>query len=468
MRRPTSLRARAALSAALAAALVFGAGGWWLRGEIRQERESEALYRASQVAESVAASLQRGERVPCESHLCFVVLADGRWVRNDRDAFVDARGHPVIALPPGMTEPIRVRFPDKIPDDGIRVGLDVAAYAGRVGRFARAGTGFLPARVIRSATGVKDVAGDQEATVYVLARRDFTDTAVATVDRFLAWTIPAAILFVGIVAWLITGRAMRPVAAMRAELAEIGDGALDRRVPVPAGSAELAGLAGTTNQTLDRLERAVLKQRRFVADASHELRSPLTGLRSTLEVPLVHPDTADWRAVVTGALADTVRLQALTDDLLLLAAENTAPPDTVDLAELAEEQVAERECRPGGPAFTVRAEGPAVVRGGEHRLGRIVRNLLDNAARHAASRVAVTVASRDGTVTLTVADDGPGVPASERERIFDRFVRLDDARARATGGAGLGLTIVRELVTAHGGTVRVTGSATFEVRLPAV
>ena len=233
----------------------------------------------------------------------------------------------------------------------------------------------------------------------------------------------------------------------------------------------------STPRWLDRLEHAIKEQRRLVPDASHELRGPLAALRSSLEIPLARPDGADWPQVVTGAPADTERLQLLTDDLLLLAAADeqhrARPPEPVDLAAVAAEQLAERAHLAGvdGPGWAATALERAPVRGSEILLGRLVRNLLDNAARYARGTVAASVTVADGWAVLTVADDGPGVAPADRERVFDRFVRLDDARGRATGGAGLGLSLVRSIARNLGGTAAFTdplvgAGARVVVRLP--
>ena len=225
---------------------------------------------------------------------------------------------------------------------------------------------------------------------------------------------------------------------------------------------------------LDRLEHAIKEQRRLVPDASHELRGPLAALRSSLEIPLAHPDGADWPQVVTGAPADTERLQLLTDDLLLLAAADeqhrAGPAEPVDLADPVAEQLAHL-AGADGPGWAATALERAPVRGSEILLGRLVRNLLDNAARYARGTVAASVTVADGWAVLTVADDGPGVAPADRERVFDRFVRLDDARGRATGGAGLGLSLVRSIARNLGGTAAFTdplvgAGARVVVRLP--
>jgi signal transduction histidine kinase len=244
-------------------------------------------------------------------------------------------------------------------------------------------------------------------------------------------------------------------------------------VPVPATGDELQRWAITTNETLDRLEAAVSRYRGFVDDAAHELRSPLASLLSTLEVAAAHPDRADLPSVVGTALAEARRLQRLTDDLLLLARlDRPAPVHTrvVDLDALAAEQVAERRFAGTGPHVRLSTVESRVL-GDEGQLERVLRNLLDNATRFAHREVQVTLARRDGWVELEVADDGPGIPADDRARVFDRFTRLDPSRDTLYGGTGLGLAIARDIVRGHGGRIEVADSragARVVVRLPGV
>ncbi|AHH99442.1 hypothetical protein GCM10010174_54750 [Kutzneria viridogrisea] len=314
--------------------------------------------------------------------------------------------------------------------------------------------------------------GHHRLTLYLFVLPWDTLRTLSAFDNTLAFFIPLAVLLAALVAWLATGRALRPVEAIRRELAEVSESQLDRRVPVPRSRDELARLARTTNATLDRLQHAHDQQERFVADASHELRSPLANLRTGLEVALTHPDRVDWPAVAHRSLLDVQRLQRITADLLQLAvdpAEVAAPSGVVDLAEVVREQVAERALVPGGPVVRSVVDGPAVVTGEPVRLERLLRNLLDNAVRHARTSVTVRLRHSAGEVVLEVIDDGPGIPAEDRERVFDRFARLDDARARDAGGSGLGLTIARDIATRHGGSLRVADSeqgARLVARLP--
>jgi signal transduction histidine kinase len=316
-------------------------------------------------------------------------------------------------------------------------------------------------------------------TVIVGSPLDAVRRSINTLTSTLAIGLPFLVALVGAVAWFFTGRALRPVDAMRAEVEEISGGTLHRRVPDPDTGDEVSRLARTMNQMLDRLEGASQRQREFVSDASHELRSPVAAIRAQLEVALAEGDNADWPVVARKALGEEARLEALVSDLLLLASSDEQRDLTndigavdVDVAALVRDEAA----RPRSVPVDVDIDGasaPALlVRGRADQLVRVVANLLDNASRHAAGRVQATVARCDGAVVVAVDDDGPGIPPADRERVFERFTRLDPARARPEhGGAGLGLALTRAVVERHGGTVAASdsplGGARLEVTLPA-
>lgn len=302
-------------------------------------------------------------------------------------------------------------------------------------------------------------AGDEADPLTILVARSLGEVEDATrVVRLVLYA--AAPLLVGafaVACWLLVGQALRPVAALRRGAEDITTTREHRRLPVPAAEDEVHRLAVTLNDMLDRLERSSARQRAFVSDAAHELRSPLAAIRTQLEVARAHPSNADWDQTSADALADVERLSRLVDDLLVLARADEAPRrrfEPVDLAQVADDVVARYE----SSAVPVRRVGAASVplSGDVDALGRIASNLIDNAVRHATSAVTVDVAEADGGMAaLTVTDDGPGIPAADTERVFDRFTRLDEARSRDAGGTGLGLPIVRELVRIHGGTVEL-------------
>jgi signal transduction histidine kinase len=295
------------------------------------------------------------------------------------------------------------------------------------------------------------------------------EQSLDTLEGILWIATPTLAAMVGIAVWLLVGRALRPVEAMRREVDDISATTLDRRIAVPDTDDEIARLARTMNTMLDRLEAASQAQLRFVSDASHELRSPVSSIRTELEVAR-RTDGTDWDAVSERVLREDERLAELIDDLLTLARLDegaTARREPVDLDDLVLEEAARTSRVP------VRADAvtAARVEGDPRQLARMLRNLVDNATRHARSEVRPVLQCDDGVVVLDVHDDGSGVPPDDRERVFDRFTRLEPSRDRDLGGTGLGLTVVRAVAEAHGGTVHVDdsplGGARFAVRLPA-
>ncbi|GAA3134251.1 signal transduction histidine kinase [Kribbella aluminosa] len=303
--------------------------------------------------------------------------------------------------------------------------------------------------------GTKSTGG--HVSVFVLPFE--AEDAAAGVDRVLERTLPVAVLLIMIGAYFGTRAALRPVERMRARAAAISQRNLHDRLPVPATGDVVARLATTLNDTLARLEAAAQQQRGFVADAAHELRSPIAALRTTLEVAGEHPTRADWPQVNAAAVDEIRRLQQLADDLLLMArldADDLTPHKAVDLAELVRRQLARRVDE--GPGITFDSPESAVVSGDPRQLDRLVRNLIDNAIRYTHTAISVRIEDQPDQVVLHVDDDGAGIEPADRERVFERFTRLDEARARDDGGAGLGLAIAREIAHAHNSTLTATGS----------
>ncbi|MCS5492029.1 sensor histidine kinase [Curtobacterium flaccumfaciens] len=329
-----------------------------------------------------------------------------------------------------------------------------------------------------------DLPGGGEATLVYGTTLDQADTAVRTAVVLLAVGVPVLVLVLVAVTWAVTGRSLRPVEQMRTEVETIRAARPDARVEVPDTGDEVARLASTMNAMLDRLERSAESQRRFVSDASHELRSPIASIRQHAEVAVAHPERTEVAELADVVQSEAVRLQDLVAGLLELSRLDEGGIRTrrpVDLDDLALDAVARARARStagdaparDGDAPAVRVDGSAIsaarVLGDERVLAGVVRNLVDNAVRHASTRVAVSLTEHDGSAVLTVDDDGTGVPEDERERVFERFVRLDEARSRDAGGAGLGLAIVRDAVRAHGGDTTVVtsplGGARFVVRI---
>jgi signal transduction histidine kinase len=289
-------------------------------------------------------------------------------------------------------------------------------------------------------------------TVYVLA------PALGLFPRpglavFLALGIPVSIGAAGVWRWWLAGRRLRPLELIRAELDEINAADLHRRVSVPPKRDEFHWLVMAVNATLDRLEAAVDQQRRLVSDVSHDLRSPIAGLRAELEAALIDPEGTDLRAALGKTLKNTERLQNIVTELLVLARREAGLPgraERVDLGDLAEREVARR---PRRVAAKVDAEPGVVARVNNVDIARVLTNLLDNAARHADSEVIVTVRRDDDEAVVEVFNDGEAIAPGDRERIFERFIRLPESRKRDSGGSGLGLAISRDLAVAYGGSL---------------
>jgi signal transduction histidine kinase len=446
VRRLATVRVRITAAAVLVVGAALVAGAFWLvrahRAGLTTNLETAARLRSQDIASIVdggdfpkALAVPRGDE-----NLVQVVDADGTVVAASKN---------ILGAPPIS-----------------RLQPDADGYSVRTVAGIERGEG--PYRVV--ARRVRTPGGAY--VVYVARSLEGVTRSTDNLERLLWWSLPALLTLMGILTWIVTGRALRPVEAIRSEVEVIGAEDLHRRVPEPASEDEIGRLARTMNAMLARLEDATDRQRRFVADASHELRSPLTGMRAQLEVDLEHPELADWQATERDVLADAIRMQRLVDDLLAIAVVDASSLDAahrepVDLDEIV---LAEARRLHTNTAFSVDTRGVsgAQVEGNADQLLRVVRNLLDNAARHARSRVVVSLVESDTEVTLRVVDDGPGIPDADRERVFERFARLDDARGRDGGGAGLGLAIVHDVVVAHGGSVAVENApgAAFTVVLP--
>ncbi|GAB3208306.1 sensor histidine kinase [Nocardia tengchongensis] len=310
---------------------------------------------------------------------------------------------------------------------------------------------------------------------YVVLVAGDSESAEHTVKRVAALTAvggPIVVVAAALATYLLVGRSLRSVEEIRSRVAVIGAAGLSERVPVPPARDEIARLAETMNDMLARVEAGHAAQRRFVGDASHELRSPLAVVTAALELARDRPEALDAELIGGTLLPEAERMRLLIEDLLTLAAADESGlevrGDDVDLDDLAGAQV--QALRSRGDHTVRAAIEPVRIRGDQPKLARVLRNIAENAAAHARSTVAVTVL-RDGEFgRVIVDDDGPGIAAADRERVFGRFVRLEADRARATGGSGLGLAIVAEIVAAHGGSVTIGespwGGARFVVDLP--
>ncbi|MET7407719.1 sensor histidine kinase [Streptomyces parvulus] len=470
-----SVRARATLGAALVVAVALVAAGTAVLLSLRSNLLGEAGTQAERSAREVATELAVGTpyadlSLDVDDRPVQVVDEDGTLVAAGED-LERITGTGVDAVKPQPAASPGDAGDDDDGDDDEDAGEPLEP--GEIGERTTISDGSATidgeTEDYRFAAVPVETEDRGRLTVYAGAPLSAEHGAVNTALTVMLIGFPVLLAVVGWVTWLVTRRALRPVEGIRREMAAItASEDLARRVPVPGTHDEVARLASTTNETLAALEASVERQRRFVADASHELRSPIASLRTQLEVAAAHPELLD----LDGAVEDTVRLQRLAADLLLLARLDAGerPADArVDLAVLAREEAA------GRAGVSVREEGgetgAVTVAGSRGQLGRVLANLLDNAQRHARSAVVVSVRRDGGLAVVGVADDGDGVPEADRERIFERFVRLDDARSRDDGGAGLGLAIARDVAVRHGGTLTVhggpAGGALFELRLPA-
>jgi signal transduction histidine kinase len=448
-RRGTSVRARATAAAAVVVGLVLVPAVVLGQQALQSALTGGARVMAEARARAVADQLERG------GHLLTVVDLDD----------------------PGELVQVTGAGGDKLGASATGRGLPLFAGLGTDRVTVREEDGAERSYVLARAPMAHDAEAEGVRGGTVVVGRALTAARQVEVGAAVALVVAAAglLALVAGTTWWLVGRALRPVERMREQADAISHRRLDRRLPATAGRDELARLSRTLNAMLDRLDDAARDQRRFISDASHELRTPLAVVRQNAELVLSYPDRVDAADLARGTVAEAERMQDLVDALLVLrrSDEQRLRPaaEQVDLDDLLLAEA--RRVRAAG---RVRVDSSGVtavrVRGDRSLLGRVVRNLVDNATRHAASTVALRCRSGvGGGAVVDVDDDGSGVPAADRERVFARFVRLDESRARDAGGSGLGLAIVREVVRAHGGQVQLldspTGGARLRVWLPA-
>ena len=441
-----SVRAKMTVLATLVAVIAVGISAVALLVVLRHSLERAGDDAAKTRVQDLAALATSGTlpallTVPNDEDIAQVVDASGAVLAGS----TGHTGRPIATFAPEGTAPV-VRMVRDVPDDNELIDFRVWAK--------RAQT------------------HDGPVIVYIGTSLDSVNETIATVRRVLLLILPPLLALLAVASWVLVGRALRPVEAIRAEVADISGRALDRRVPVPPNRDEIGRLASTMNEMLDRLQAASERQRKFVADASHELQSPIAALRTQLEVAIAQPATTDWAATSSDLLAESRHMERLVRDLLFLARsdgeESVRRIEPVDLDDIVLEEATRlrSSARVGVDASGVSA---APLSGNRDELTRLVRNLLENAEHHAESGVRIKLSAEGHEIILVVEDDGPGVAPAERERIFQRFTRLDEARSRHNGGTGLGLAIVKEITERHGGTVCVENAAPgarFAVRLP--
>ncbi|WP_043640321.1 sensor histidine kinase [Nonomuraea candida] len=330
--------------------------------------------------------------------------------------------------------------------------------------------------------------GECKIVAALVAYQPEGDWVIYALGPAVPWYVsPQVLLFqIGVTAALVAltwfgvsrvvARTLKPVSAITRKLAEISAGGGGMRVPVPENDDEIKELAETGNRTLERLESALEqqraameRQRRFAGDASHDLRSPITAMRTQIEEALLHPEETDWRETGAEVLTSLDRLQAIVSDLLTLTKLDAGAPDEREPLDLGELVAGEVAARPRSKRVATTLETGVVVNGDRLQLARLLTNLLDNAERHAETQIIVTLRRQGEEAVLEVVDDGTGIAPEHREIVFQRFTRLDASRSRDAGGTGLGLPIAREIATAHLGTLGIEDSDTgarFVLRLP--
>lgn len=493
-----SVRVRAATGATAVVAVALVAAGCLMLLTLQRNLDAQVGLQAELAGRDVAAQLATGSALAdldTDSSFPIQVVDGNGVVRAVSGGLGEIRGtsaHGVVAEQPEpepSPSPHALYGDDDGDDDGDGDDDDDDEGGGEGGQLGpgqvdddvtfRNGTAVVNGErgEYRFAAVEATTPRGEELTVFAGAPLEVEQAALNSVRSSVLIGLPLLLAVVALVTWLVIQRAFRPVEGIRREMDAITRSTdLSRRVPEPASRDEIGRLARTTNQTLAALEASVERQRRFVADASHELRSPIASLRTQLEVGAAHPELLD----VPGAVKDTVRLQNLAADLLLLARLDAGERALTEDVALAELVAAELEQRRGDRVRVRVAELTEVaVTGSRGQLARVLGNLLDNAQRHATSLVRVSVrgsadttdsGATDSGAVVEVADDGAGVPEAERDRVFQRFVRLDDSRSRDDGGAGLGLAIARDVAERHGGRLTVEkapeGGALFRLRLP--
>ena len=396
------------------------------------------------------------------------------------------------------------RLPDPIPVTGSQL-VQVVDARGRVISASASGdrlTALLLPREIREATSGAPVvvpgsrigstqplrvvatrvrpAGSSASADTVIVAQEFAD--IQHSQRILGTTLlvtyPLLLLVLAGIAWVVIGAALQPVEALRSAAHRISGSGQDERLPVPASRDEIHALALTLNSMLDRLAAGRERQRSFVADAAHELRSPLASMQAQLDVSQHLGEDVRAPEIAEDLRAEVIRMTTLVEDLLALARldADTAPPpepERIEVATLVDEVVATRRRRrvPVEVDLGQRA-AQLVVRVRPEEVCRALGNLVDNAVRHARTAVQVSARTEASVVVVEVSDDGHGIAPVDRERVFERFTRLDEARDRDAGGSGLGLAIARELVHRNGGSIALetspAGGLSAAVRLPRV
>lgn len=445
MRRPAlGVRRSVVLAAGLALAIALLTGALILRTQLHDALERAIGVQTLTRARGVAALVQTGDfsrtLQPDDRTPAWVQVIEGDKILASTPNIANLTT-PFASVPTGSPATLR-RLGGLSIDTGERVAV----------------------------ASVPSTVGGRPVVVLAASPLDLVDATDQRIVALLAVVFPSLLLIGCAVVWTAARRSLRPVEAIRAQVASITGADTSRRVPVPHTDDEISNLATTMNDMLERLDAAATRQRRFIADASHELRSPLASLRNQLEACAFDDTRESWAASIADMSIDHDRLERLVTDLLLLARHDEGERlalEPVDLGYLVRNELARR---PTPPDIERRVDASNVlINANPDAIIRVVRNLVDNAERHATTRVGIHLVITAEKAELVVSDDGPGIPATQHHAVFERFVRLDEARSADAGGSGLGLAIVAELVAQHHATIEITPTTTgaqFVARFP--
>lgn len=463
VRRRWGVRRKTTFAAALLMIVVLLLAGVLLLEVLKRNIVSTAHDQAVSSQQQVLSRLVDGQDTP-ENRVIYV------WSQADPVELLRAVGQPgvlvqltdqdgsVVAASPSAAEDIDLNSPPLSPGDTFESRTDNEALL------------RIPSDFVYVSEGI--VVNNEPHTLIVAVPVKLQTSSLTVVAVFVLIVGPLLVLLGALTMWWLTGRSLRPVRRITEQVRLIGGSNLDERVDVPPTRDEIAQLASTMNAMLDRLQASDRAQRRFVADASHELRSPLATLSTTLDVARSDPSGETWKELSPVLVSQSQRMGQLVQDLLTLARADDAGLDMrmadTDMDEVVSEEIARIK-----PALQQELKvyiEPVRLRADASKLQHVVRNLLSNAGRHAESLIEVRLSATDTNAVLTVINDGESIAPEDQDKVFERFVRLDASRARDTGGSGLGLAISREIVLAHGGTIAVDddprGRCRFTVTLP--
>ena len=441
--RPRGIRAKitAGVAGVIALSLVLASVGllWALERNLNQQADDAISTQAN----DRAALLESGAD---PSSLVFT---------RARESFVRIESESGTVIASGGLELVHI--------EAVEAGIVTTASASYVEH-----DGKLESEDVRVAARSVTTPDGSVLLLLVGAEHHTSSSTLSTTRSSLYIAIPLLVVASAAAAWVGVGRTLRPVESIRRDAARITGDQMHQRVPVTGAGDEIDDLAVTVNDMLDRLAEHDSKTRQFSADASHELKTPVANIKALLEVS----DADGWETARDAAINESDRLVHIVDDLLFVtagAAKTAAEPTTVHLDDIVFDEAELLRTR-HDIRIDVGRVSPADVQGEPLALRRAVRNLLDNAGRHASSTITVSLSSHAEAIELVIADDGDGIADEDRRRIFERFVRLDEARARSAGGTGLGLSIVHQIVDGHRGSISVgaseSGGAAFKVTLP--